>query len=136
MPKKRRYRSISEQEEPSEEQVKQKSHICLRQHYREIFGRSKPIYAFINTIGCFSGNENPHMHVLTIIGSGKWRMRYAMDVICDLALTVRSKGIMDGGFQIGNQHIRVIPSEGSGDAICDIVNNHIGDQVHKGLWDR
>ena len=52
MPKKRSYRSISEQEEPLEEQVK----------------RSKPIYAFINTIGSCSGNENPHMHVLTLSG--------------------------------------------------------------------
>ena len=46
-----------------------------------------------------------------------------MDATCDLALTVRSEGIMDGGDLIGNQHIGVIASEGSGDAICDIVDN-------------
>lgn len=46
-----------------------------------------------------------------------------MDAICDLAVTVRSKGIMDSGDLIGNRHIGVIASEGSGDAICDIVDN-------------
>ena len=46
-----------------------------------------------------------------------------MDAICDLALTVRSEGIMDGEDLIGNRHIGAITSEGSGDAICDIADN-------------
>ena len=34
-------------------------------------------------------------------------MRYAMDAICDLALTVRSEGIMDGGDLIGESPLEL-----------------------------
>ena len=51
------------------------------------------------------------------------RSNNAVDAVCDLALTVRSEGIMDDGDLIGNRHIGAIASEGSGDAICDIADN-------------
>lgn len=63
-------------------------------------------------------------------------MRYAMDAICDLALTVRSEGIMDGGDLIGNRHIGAIASEGSGDAICDIADNWSRDIIKQSLKER
>ena len=58
---------LQEQEEPSEEQVKQTEPYMPQ---TTLSGAVEPYMLSLILLGDCSGNENPNMHVLTIIGSG------------------------------------------------------------------